>query len=178
MMKPIVGFKWLLGLMLPILSTLTACSDNNTPPACKSELADQLIQSVYSEKLHQDRQFNGLDMTSIRNNILQNKQYEGSAPLIVMDLTYNAETKPSFVKELSYDKESKIRTCSATVSVLANQKLLDQYMQQVPQQYFNKDKQEIKTTLAKKAIFENNVRYELQKTDDGNVQIKIQGINL
>lgn len=178
MIKPIVGLKCLLGLMLPIIPTLTACSDNNTPPACKSELADQLIQSVYSDKLHQDRQFNGLDMTKIRNNILQNKQYEGSVQLIVMDLTYNAETKSSFVKELSYDKESKIRTCSATVSIFANQKLLNQYMQEVPQQYFNKDKQEIKTTLANKAIFENDIRYELQKSDDGNVQIRIQGIRL
>lgn len=95
-----------------------------------------------------------------------------------VDLTYHAKMKPSFVKEISYDKESKIRTCSATVSGMADKAILDQYMKELPQEYFGKDKQEIQNTLLNKGIFDNDIRYELQNTDDGKVLIKIQGMLL
>lgn len=51
-------------------------------------------------------------------------------------------------------------------------------MIKVPQQYFGKDKQEIQNNLLNKRMFNNDIRYELQNTNDGNVQITIQGMRL
>lgn len=174
MIKSLLELKCLVGvLMLPILG---GCSDNE-PPACKSPQAEQLIQSVYEEAIHNQLK-SWFDIDQTREKIFSSKEFSAAPDIIVIDLTYHAKMKPSFVKEINYDKESKIRTCSATVSAMADKEILDQYMQKVPQENFAKDKQEIQTMLSNKAIFDNNIRYELQNTDDGKLQIKIQGMRL
>lgn len=174
MIKSVLGLKCLAGvLLLPILG---GCSDD-APPACKSEQAEQLIQSVYEEGIHNQLK-PWFDIEQTREKIFTEKDFQSAPAIMIVDLTYHAKMKPSFVKEIGYDKESKIRTCSATVSAMADKIILDQYMKNAPQQYFEKDKKEIQNTLLNKAIFDNNIRYELQNTDDGKVLIKIQGMRL
>lgn len=174
MMKSLFKLKALAGvLMLPLL---IGCS-NDAPPACKSEQAEQLIQSVYAEALHnQLDKYNDLDQTIER--MFKTKEFNQAPQIMVVDLTAHAKMKPSFIKEISYDKESKIRTCSATVSAMADKTILDRYMKNVPDDNFLKGKKEMQDMLSNKGIFDNDIRYELQKTDDGNVQIKIQGMRL
>lgn len=174
MMKSLLGLKCLAGAL--ILPFLGACSDD-APPACKSEQAEQLIQSVYAEKLRsQLDKWNDIDKT--REKMFSSKEFSGAVSIMMTDLLAHAKMKPSFVKEISYDKESKIRTCSATVSAMADKEILDQYIQKVPQEEFAKDKHEIQNTLYNKGFFDNDIRYELQNTDDGKVQIRIQGMRL
>ncbi|MDI2112068.1 hypothetical protein [Commensalibacter nepenthis] len=174
MLKSMIGIKCLVGMF--ILPLLGGCSDE-APPACKSEQAEQLIQSVYEDAIHnQLKSWSNIEQS--RERIFSKKEFPSAPAIMTIDLTYHAKMKPSFVKEITYDKESKIRTCSATVSAMADKTILDQYMEKIPQEYFAKDKQEIQNILLNKGIFDNDIRYELQNTDDGKVQIKIQGMRL